>query len=108
VGPRGKSWLAKHLEEVTDAFLGFFGEIELARLGVDEGKIPENPAPVLWALYHQMERWHALPNVGGLLDQPYILMAELDALDRVIAGRKRQAEAAAATEQNIKEQMQRG
>ena len=82
-----------------DAFFGFFGELDALDRGENAGTVPENPAPVLWAMYNQMERWNHLPNFGGLLDQPYILMAELDALDRVVATRKRQARAIAQVEQ---------
>jgi len=90
VGPFGSDWLAKHLEELTDAFFRWFGEITLFSLGENIDSPPECPATVLWALYNQMERWHQLPRAGGLLAQPYILMAELDALDRVMQIRNRQ------------------
>lgn len=90
-----------------DAFFGYFGELDAQALGENPDHIPENPAPVLWAMYHQMERWHQLPNFGGLLDQPYILMAELDSLDRVILMRRRQQEAIVLSEQTVATQMQR-
>jgi hypothetical protein len=68
------------------------------------GKMPENPAPVLWALYHQMEKWHHLPEPGGLLDQYYILMAELEVLDDILSQRRT---AAAAMEEAQKEMQRR-
>lgn len=90
-----------------EAFFGYLGELNLRSIGVDANQPPpENPAPNLWALYHQMERWHSLPEEGGLLNQFYILMAELDALDRVIVTQRRQSEAAAEAAATAKEQMQ--
>jgi len=96
---------------VREAFLVYLGELDLAGMGVDEGKIPENPAPVLWAMYHQMERWHQLPSDGGLLNQFYILMAELEVLDQVVCRKRQQSEQIAQAQQEqivaFQNQMQR-
>jgi hypothetical protein len=77
-----------------DAFFAYCAAIDGASVGENQGEIPDNPAPTLWSIYHQMKRWDKLPEDGGLLNQPYILMYELDALDRVLEIRSRQQEQA--------------
>jgi len=93
VGAGGKSWLAEHHAEILDAFLKYLAGLAGQARGDNRGQAVENPAPILWAIYHQMDRWHSLPEPGALLDQPYILMIELDALDTALTIRRQQQEA---------------
>jgi len=73
----GGSVVPKKQQEILDAFLGFLAGFKLASMGNDDGVPPECPDQFLWNLYSQMERTGKLPEAGGLLDQPYMLMVEL-------------------------------
>jgi len=73
----GGSVVPKKQQIVLDAFLGYLAGFKLASMGVDGGEPPECPDQFLWNLYSQMERTGKLPEAGGLLDQPYMLMVEL-------------------------------
>ena len=73
----GGSVVPKKQQEILDAFLGYIAGFKLASMGNDDGVPPECPSPFLWNLYTQWERTGKLPEDGGLLDQPYMLMVEL-------------------------------
>jgi len=76
----GKRVVPEQIDKVRDAFVGFIGGLKIRALGVDDEPL-ECPDQFLWELHNRMRTLGGLPEAGGILDQPVMLMAELGAVD---------------------------
>ena len=74
--PFGEVRLAKHLEELDVTLQNYYGGINQLRMNITPDNMPEKPMVVI--MLDQMEQYDALPEEGGLLDQPHLLMREIE------------------------------
>jgi hypothetical protein len=59
----------------------FYGGINARRMNVPGIQLSEKPRAVIYQ--EQFDDYGVLPNAGGALDQPYILMREMRLVKRV-------------------------
>jgi hypothetical protein len=79
--PFGEIALSKRFDELENALMEFYGNINARRMGVPGVQIGEKPRAVIYQ--EQFDDYGVLPNAGGTLDQPNILMKEMRLVKRI-------------------------
>lgn len=88
MGARRWKIIGEITEHIQDEVLRYTAE--LGRFQENVGPLPKIPFPSLWALAEQVEKFHTLPESGGLNDQFYMQMVCLIAFMNVMEFSKAQ------------------
>lgn len=84
MGQPGGSVVQALREEVREAVLAYYMRLDDLKQGINV-EAPAVPRPWALTLHEQMRAFAgALPDQGGLLDQPYLLMAMLSGVDEAL------------------------